>query len=389
MRNLLLALVVSPLAFVLLVEGLLHGLYFAGAFPDFPNLYTQQEKYDYATVAKVVYEDNVPRLSAGFSTYPQRGIPRQLIRSNDSGQRIDEFDGPAQCSVGVFGDSFSAAQQVGQFEDYSSLTETSLRSNGIDVDLMNFGMNAAGTTVQYLRYLQLISQGYKFDHIVLQFYPGNDTLNNHYELHRKLKRNMRYPYFVIQDGHLVRDDHAGTPKSKDALSGLKTFLKHYSHLVSLGLRTWGSMSATLERKWQFETFMPPIDQNWKEAWAVTDLVLEKWMKHASANGSKFTVVMITSALQFSEEISLEPRAETDYPNRRIGAIVARNHGAYLDLLPPAFEFIKRENLKHPYLSWEYDGHYSQLGHQFMADNLAPFMEANMPECRSDDGPEGR
>ncbi len=59
MRNFLIALFLTPVAFVLLMEAVLHGLFFLGLFPDYPALKTRLEKQNYQLMSGVVYEDNV------------------------------------------------------------------------------------------------------------------------------------------------------------------------------------------------------------------------------------------------------------------------------------------------------------------------------------------
>ena len=384
MRNFILALIISPLAFIALIEVTLHSLFFLGLFPDYPALNTRLEKYNYAPKAESVREDNVPHRLAGVSTYLQRGIPHQLIHFRNDGQRIDTFDGAAKCTIGIFGDSFSDALQVGQFEDYSSLTEASLRAKGIDVNFMNFGLGGMGTSAQYLRYHQLLSQGYRFDHVVLQFFPGNDIINNHPVLNNHFEKGRGFPYFAIQEGRLVRNDSPTTLKKDSFLGGLRNILAEYSHLANFTNMTLIRVSNMMAHEERFDTFKPPPNPDWKEAWEITDLVLKKWIGDVHANRSNITVLMLTSSLQLSSDIVLDPTNQPDYPNKRIGSIVAKSQATYLDMLPKAFEYIERTNLKYPYFSWEYDGHYSQLGHRFVADALVPTLQNLLSECSFDD-----
>ena len=373
MRNFLIALFLTPVAFVLLVEAVLHGLFFLGLFPDYPALKTRLEKQNYQLMAGVVYEDNVAHRTRGIAVYNQRGIPTQLIEFDDYGMRVDAYDGDAECVVGVFGDSFSSALQVGQFEDYSSITETMLREAGFDVNFRNFGLGRQGTTSEYLRYKQLVDKNYKFDYVLLQFYPGNDVRNNSKMLNEEQRR--WFPYFVIRGGQLVRDD--SPPRS---INPIREFLAKYSHIANLLHRVrYRNSVLPGEKRWH-QPFNPNPELVWQQAWNVTEAVLQKWVQEARSAGSEFSVVMVSRSAQLTDRIE-NNGFQRDYPNKRIGKLALEMGVGYLDILPIALDYIERTNLQHPYFSWEYDGHYSQLGHRLVADALIQFLQERLLRCK--------
>lgn len=371
----------SVAATVLLLEAILHFLYFAGLFPDYPAMMTRLEKLQYAhAVSQTVFNDNVPRNGPGFGTFTQRGIPRQLIEFSTDGMRLDEFDGPARCTVGIFGDSFAEARQVGQNEDLSSLTESVLRSAGYDVNFQNFARGGDGTTVQYLRYGQLVEDGYEFDLVFLFFYPGNDVANNSQVLNGG--ETGRYPYYVVEAGELKREDSQGTLLKSGRLRFLREFLAKYSHLSNL-FKAAQTELVTIPNilSSSHGAFDPNPDQTWGDAWLVTEKVLEAWSHDATRRGTTFVLVMLTTMGQLTESISEVAGLDEAYPNGRMKNFTSSLDIEYIDLLPLAKKYISDNNLGYPYLSWQHDGHYSQVGHRFVSDNLVRYFLDNGQQCR--------
>ncbi len=276
----------------LFIELLLHAIYSVGWFPDYPAMMTRLEKLRYADpMSQLLFTDNVPHNGRGFRTFTQRGIPRQLIEFSDDGMRLDEYGGSARCSIGIFGDSFAEALQVGQNEDLSSLTESALREAGYDVNFQNFGRGGDGTAAQYLRYGQLVEQGYDFDEVYLFFYPGNDVTNNMRELN--LGETGRYPYFVLEGGQLKRDDSEGAGLKRSQLWYVREFLAKYSHLSNLVMNARNELIVLPNIRAPGKgAFDPSPDQEWEHAWLVTEKVVETWAIDATRRGSRFVVVML-------------------------------------------------------------------------------------------------
>lgn len=378
-KNILLA-ICSITAIVLVIELLLHLLYFIDLFPDYPAMMTRLEKFEDARpISPVLFNDNVPHNGRGFRTFIKRGIPKQLIEFSEDGRRLDEFDGPARCTIGVFGDSMVEARQVGQYEDFSSLTESALRQAGYDVNFQNFGRGGYGTTAEYLRYKQLIEQGYKFDEVYLFFYPGNDIANNKRELNHG--ESGPYPYFVVEDGLLKRDDSAGTVSKTSRLWFLREFLAEYSHLgnlvmqTELELFTYPRMLAAARG-----AFDPNPDQEWQDAWLVTEKVVETWAHDATRRDSPFILVMLGTAAQLTGRIGEAEGLNESYPNERLQNFTADRNIEYLDMLAIAKQLLREKKLDEPSLFWRHDGHYSQIGHRLVSDALVEYFHGNKHQC---------
>jgi hypothetical protein len=368
---------------VVVVELLLHGAYFVGWLPDYPAIMTRLEKLQYSDpVSQVRFQDNVPRNGRGFRTYTQRDVPRQLIEFSEDGMRLDAYGGTARCSVGVFGDSFAEALQVGQNENLSALAELDLREAGYDVDFRNFARGGDGTTVQYLRYKQLIDQGYEFDDVLLFFYPGNDVSNNVRELNHG--ESGRYPYFVIEAGELKRDDATGAGLKTSHMWQLREYLAKYSHLANLVMNAKNELfvlpSLLISANGAFDA---NPNQEWQDAWQVTEKVLEAWADDASSRGSRFVLVMLTTTSQLTDKYSEMEGFDAAYPNRRLQRFTDERGIEFIDILPIAKQYVRDHDLQYPYLSWMHDGHYSQVGHRLVSDTLVAHFHRDRPDCRDE------
>jgi hypothetical protein len=373
----------SIVAVALVIELSLHCLYFLDLFPDYPAIVTRLEKLRYAEPVSVyLFTDNVPRNGPGFRTYMQRGIPRQLIEFSEDGMRLDAFEGPALCTVGMFGDSLLEALQVGRNEDLSSLTEADLRENGYSVNFQNYGMGGYGTTAEFIRYNQLFEAGHKFDQVVLFFYPGNDVANNSRALNGG--ESGRYPYFVIDSGQLRRDDSEGSGLRTDRMWVLREFLAKYSHLSNIVMNA-DTRLVTLPkiRSSTMGAFDPNPDKSWRDAWEVTEKVLESWKQDLTNHGTKFVVVMLVTMGQLSGSINETDGLEENYANERLRKFTTDHNIDYIDMLPIAKQYIRENNLDFPYLSWQYDGHYSHLGHRLVSGALIEYFRENQKQCRDD------
>ena len=104
---------------LILVEATMHGLYWLGLLPSNVVYMTQKEKADYRdNVNNIIYEDYIPRRANGYSTYTQRDIPAQYIKFDQNGMREDGYRSTDHndAIIGVFGDSYTDALQVGQLD---------------------------------------------------------------------------------------------------------------------------------------------------------------------------------------------------------------------------------------------------------------------------------
>jgi hypothetical protein len=224
----------------------------------------------------------------------------------------------------------------------------------------------------------LVDQNYKFDYVLLQFYPNNDVENNSKILNVS-EHAGAFPYFVIRGGELVRDD--SLPGSVESgIFPIREFLAKYSHIANLLRWSRQRILSSAREKQRFQAFNPNPEPVWQQGWNVTEAVLEQWVQEARSAGSDFSVVMVTSYSQITDLIGSRG-FQRDYPNNRIGKLALEMGVGYLDILPIALDYTERMNLQPPYFSWEYDGHYSQLGHRLVADALIQFLQERLLRCK--------
>jgi hypothetical protein len=115
----------------------------------------------------------------------------------------------------------------------------------------------------------------------------------------------------------------------------------------------------------------PADDAWREAWQVTEEILRQWHKETQDAGEIMLLVFLTESIQLDDGYTNPKGLDLTYPNRRLTEFARANGIPYLDFLSYAKEQVSRRGMKYPFLSWEFDGHYSQVGHQLLADFLEP------------------
>jgi hypothetical protein len=379
---------------VFFVEGLMHLLYWTNLLPVNTIYMTQLEKVGYRkNVNQITYEDGIPRRAMGLATYIQRGIPNQYIEFDDQGMRLDAYQGDTghDVFIGVFGDSYVDALQVGQYDVFSARAEAQLRADGCNADLRNYGLGATGTSAQYLRYRQLKQNGHHFDHVIVTMFLGNDILNNHPKLDALDRKYSQYPYLVIQGEQLVRHDTETPARGRGkAWSKARIFFRDYSHLINTVYNLHTVFTAQLRMRdsggehdrltharpslGMFNVYNPNPDDDWKLAWATTEAIVDSWHKEATAADEKFLLIFLTESIQISPDYKNPLNLDLDYPNRRMSRFAAANHIDYIDFLPHARARVRQDRLEFPYLSWEHDGHYSPVGHAILADALVVHLE---------------
>lgn len=373
----LLKIVVGLAVFVIVVELVLTGLFFAGITADQPLLQTRFEQdWGLDPPSELVFEDSIPHRSAGYVSWVCRTCTSTILRNvsayADDGMRLDGFNGAAHCNVAVFGDGFTNAIELSVEDVFTSLIERRLRMDGYSVNFMNFGLSNAGTTAQYLRYRQLIETGFEFDHVVLVFNTKHNVGHNSPKLNWS-EYERSYPYLVLQDGDLVRRDGIGQAAKQPFFWPLRRFLSNHSHVANLANRTIRVWLRRAGRRVSPEKFSTPLPPEWEEAWQVTEKVLTRWAAAVRNEGSSL------SALILDDGAMLEPTPRSNYRRQRVKEILDNLAIDNIDLLPIAIAYIEKHAVGPPYLVGQ--GHYGPLGHRLMADAITPLLRNKLTDCR--------
>lgn len=236
---------------------------------------------------------------------------RAFVTINSQGRR-DREHGLAKPAgtyrIAVIGDSFAEAMQVDARAAFWALLEDELATcaamDGQHVEVLNFGVSGFGTA-QELRVLEHKVLPYEPDLVVLPFVP-NDVRNNH----RDLERDPGRPYYRLEGETLVLDDsflnsarylEAGTRWSRS-----KAWIRGRSRIVQLLYEVRRIPERLAQRPTggtirDLGAFVPPRDDTWAEAWAVTEALVDRIARVTRDRGVDFLLVVVTDADQVNPD----------------------------------------------------------------------------------------
>ena len=335
------------------------------------------------------------------------------VRINSDGLRDREHAKakPADTvRIAVLGDSFAEAMHVPMEQTFWSLLERKLQEchafPGKNVEVINFGVSGYGTAQELMTLRQKVWD-YSPDLVVLAFTTYNDI----YDDSRALSRTEEVPYFVYRNGELIydasfRDSH--TYQQRD--SKLNRFgrwlhnelriiqLVHYVQFVAkLRLTDWrnrrrlAAQNQTKPADGSMPTvrnaedigidnmiYIEPRDENWKEAWRVTEGLIKQMRDDVAQKRARFLVVTLSNAIQVYPDPVVRQRflqhigAETVfYPNLRLRALAEREQIDFLDLAQPMQVYADQNKVfLHGFGNDIGNGHWNATGHQVAAELIA-------------------
>ena len=284
--------------------------------------------------------------------------------------------------VALIGDSFFEAKQVNYSESLAALLESKLSKckPGVAVEVFNFSTQGYGTVQQYVLYKEYVAK-YSPDIVVLGFYEGNDVYDNHPKLNPS---NPELAPYLEQVVSLER----GVLRISGKQGGVLFFVRKIFHEASRHsfiARKIFSLLAKIERplpahsKQQYEwtLFRPPLLKELVEAWEITLKTLAALRNLVVADGSKFRLLSIPSAIAVhpdEQQRQLFKRtygvADFSYVSKRLRSVIG--DGEFLNLRD---EFERRlENSKDSFYGFANSrpgfGHWNQTGHLAVADYLS-------------------
>ena len=335
------------------------------------------------------------------------------VRINSDGQRDREHakTKPADTvRIAVLGDSFAEAMQVPIEQTFWSLTERKLEEcnafPGKHVEVMNFGVSGYGTAQELMTLRQKVWD-YSPDIVVLAFTTYNDVYDNS----RALSKTQDVPYFTYRNGELVYDasfrNSSAYQWHDSKLSKLGTWfhdhlrlvqLIHYAQAVGkLRLTEWldrraapatPTQTGTNEKRaaptageigMENMTYLEPPDDNWKEAWRVTEGLILQMRDEVRQRGARFVVVTLSNAIQvypdpvvrqnFMKRIGV---STVFYPNERLRALAGREQIDFLDLAEPMQAYAEQNKVFLHGFGNDLGGnaHWNQSGHRLAAELIA-------------------
>jgi lysophospholipase L1-like esterase len=315
------------------------------------------------------------------------------VRINSHGWRDAErsLERPAGAlRVAVLGDSFTEALQVPLEKTFPARLERELnecRPGGVPrVEVLNFGVSGYGTAQQLLTLRERVWQ-YDPQVVLLAFLPLNDVANNS----RALEPWHARPFFVPGSGGALvldasfRDD----PDFRDKLESaplhaalaelrLHQLVRRVRDGSYEGWRAGGLGESGIAE----QALAPPADPDWREAWAVTEKLVEAMHADVAARGARFLVgVLPGGAAVYPDAAQRESYAaalglgDYLYPERRIAAMGRARGFEVVGLTGPMREHAERtgeylhgfDNTRPGF------GHWNDLGHRVAAGVLAKHL----------------
>ena len=390
--------------------GLLFGLFMSEIFLrvlgySYPLFYTTDYYRGFA-------------LQPGVEGHYQRE-GESYVRINSDGLRDREHSKPKPANtvrIAVLGDSFTEAMHVPMEQTFWSLLERKLQEckafPGQNVEVINFGVSGYGTAQELLTLRQRVWD-YSPDLVVLAFTTYSDIHDNS----RALSKTEEVPYFVYRNGELTYDAsfrQSRTYQQRDSkLNELGRWLHnklrivqlvHYVQFVAkMKLTDWKNkrrLAAEAESKPAAGTsptvrnaedigidnmiYTEPRDENWKEAWRVTEGLIKQMRDDVAQKKARFLVVTLSNAIQvypapivrqkFLEHVGADA---IFYPNLRLKALAEREQIDFMDLAEPMQAYADQNHVfLHGFGSDIGNGHWNANGHRVAADLIAQKLCGN-------------
>ncbi|MBE7436826.1 MAG: SGNH/GDSL hydrolase family protein [Spirochaetales bacterium] len=325
------------------------------------------------------------------------------VKINRQGFRNPEFPqekGPGEVRIGILGDSFVAALQVEEDQNFTRLLENELKRCQPAVRVVNLGVPGYGTVQEYLLSQQI--RDLKFDWLILSFYPGNDLINNspllsgaeirpHFDpvknefdfsfqgredfrvfssrLYLRLARIARYSYIArhtLRAIYRMISAEASPPQEDTGASCAKET----------------GIQRTLLRENRAGTYQEPRTEEWRQAWQATETLLFRLHTESRERGMQFALLSLSAPVQVFPHRELRSclarnlnEPDLHYPNRRLAEFSRRRGIPFLDVLPGMERALEQNSAIyfHGFGERLGTGHYNEEGHRLVASELALFL----------------
>jgi hypothetical protein len=334
------------------------------------------------------------------------------VRINSEGLRDREHARakPADTvRIAVLGDSFSEAMHVTMEQTFWALLEQKLQEcnafPGKKVEVINFGVSGYGTAQELLTLRQKVWD-YSPDLVVLAFTTYNDIYDNS----RALSRTEEVPYFVYRNGELIYDasfrDSYTYLQRDSKLNRVGRWLHnslrvvqlvHYVQFVAkLRLTDWRNKRRLAQNQTNAAggaiptvrnaedigidnmIYIEPRDENWKDAWNVTEGLIKQTRNDVAQKRARFLLVTLSNAIQVYPDPTVRQRflqhvgAENIfYPNLRLKALAEREQIEFIDLAQPMQVYADQNKVfLHGFGADIGNGHWNQSGHKLAAELIA-------------------
>ncbi len=350
------------------------------------------------------------------------------VRINDAGLRDRDHSRskpPDTLRIAVLGDSYAEAVQVPMETAFWSVIERELRGcvalAGREPEVINFGVSGYGTA-QELIMLRRRVWDYSPDVVILAVTPTNDIRNNY----KALEKDERRPYFFRDGGQLVEDTSfrsllgfrvryslvgQALTSIRDA-SRVFQLINEAMRRVRMPARPTHALSAVdslngignaqvaesdeAPARLQGEvgldmaTYTEPPDDDWREAWSVTEALVRQTYEEVEARGKLFMVVTVSSGPQVGPDqrarVALERRlgvSDLFYSEKRL--LEVGEHRFPVVTLAPLFQAYAEEHgvFLHGFSnSGMGQGHWNAAGHLLAGQVIAERLCSTLARSQS-------
>jgi hypothetical protein len=339
---------------------------------------------------------------------------KSYVRINSDGLRDREHPKAKPTGtirIALLGDSYAEALQAPVEQVFWSILERKLQEceafPGKRVEIINFGVSGYGTGQELITLRNNVWQ-YSPNIVLLAFTTNNDVTDNS----RALKQTDEIPYFVYKNGELVYDvsfrDSSAYQWHDSKLSKLGRWfddhlrvvqLVHYAQSVGkLRLTEWRNQRRTATQPQQTPAvataprsaptaevigidnmiYVEPQDDNWKDAWRVTEGLIGQMRDEVKQRGARFVVVTLSNAIQvYSNPVVRQNfmkhigTSTVFYPNLRLKDFAQRQQIDFLDLAEPMQVYADQNKVfLHGFGKDIGNGHWNADGHRLGADLIA-------------------
>lgn len=333
---------------------------------------------------------NIPRVphpTIGYTRPPNSSFTSEKVCYSIDGVEFNGFGFrgpiPAQTNNGsivILGDSYMEAREVPD-----RAVTWSIISGLLNRPVLNLSTAGYGAGAQIWAYKEHgIAVNPKV--VVLFFYSGNDVKDNSCELTRLYREPITQPCGYMASGELLWNtefDETGPIREE---GWLKPFLRRHCVSCNVLYRVLKyrilNKSKHGELDFLYNVYRREVPQEWKEAWQEGWLITEKSLvsmeEKAKADGAHFIVVSIPHTLGLAPDwkemlkdwSGLEKIPEDldmGLCDEKLKSITDKNNIPFLALAPVMKTYMKKHELKDPYLWFFCDGHWNPVGH-FIAAN---------------------
>lgn len=327
----------------------------------------------------------------------RRSVFQSQVSINSKGLHDHEY--PYERTAGlqrvvVLGDSVTEAMQVKLDENFVKQTEQQLRADGTAIEILNLGIAAFGTDNELL-YFREEGIKYKADLVVLAFNIQNDVSENS-PVFAPLISGSADGRPSVKATATIRED-GGVEFDTTAVQQHSSELRERAHAENAAARSaWIVENLYLVRRLRsllsqqppvahrqnslhsreimhalFGVYAEPKDQQWEEAWQLTEALLTQLNRDITASGARLLVMIVPPRSMI--EYAGEAVSGHNYPRQRLAKLLNEMSTPFVDLTP-AFREHFRETGRTGFL--DADVHPNAEGHRVIADALAEALRPN-------------